>query len=266
MQRVKIAAALRVAGFTVVDQHGPAYSTKDEAGFLSSHAAAGQNPNVPARHVRPWQEEDALRPVPEGVQRFMANINPILLRLLRQSSVTQVHDVFFWLVCQGNEEMARAMWAKRSCWCTCLAGAAIATSKAGVLVEPAKTSALELRHRRRGPTVSRTWRTRRTRPRYRAEVSRSSGRTPAWTWQCNRRRCSDAASLRQAMDRHWRGGIPGSSITISRSSTTALTLYAALPPLNPYLWKMTKREQRKPPRMPPAATRSSTRSGWSSGC
>ena len=257
MQRAKIVKLLcELPGFTVQSINmGRLYSTKDEAGFLTNHKQLQDKIHTYRRDMfAPDKKKMHYVLYQKAVQRFMYNINPILLRLLRQNSVTQVHDVFFWLVCQGNEEMARAMWAK----CVmpvhiALLGAAIATSKAGALAEPAKTSALEL------SLTLQTWayglldiadQAHATkilelevcesfiRPNTCMDVAMATGAKMFLT----QRHCV------RLMDCHWRGGIPGSSITISpQFNYVALTLYAVLPPLNPYLWKMTekKREQRK---------------------
>ena len=52
-----------------------------------------------------------------------------------------MHDVFFWLICQGNEEMVRHMWARCALPVhVALLGSAIAKKMVAVLVEPGKTA------------------------------------------------------------------------------------------------------------------------------
>lgn len=43
---------------------------------------------------------------------FFRTVSPVLGNLFKAQSCTQRHDLFFWLVCQGNEDMARALWAE----------------------------------------------------------------------------------------------------------------------------------------------------------
>lgn len=43
---------------------------------------------------------------------FFRTVSPVLGNMFKAQSCTQRHDLFFWLVCQGNETMARALWAE----------------------------------------------------------------------------------------------------------------------------------------------------------
>lgn len=163
-----------------------------------------------------------------------------------------MHDIFFWLICQGNEGLVRHMWAKCSLPVhVALLGSAIAKKMVSVLVEPAKTRSLNLANSMQdwayglmeianGPQASRILQLQVCesfiRPNACMDVAMATGAKKFLT----QRHCV------KLMDHSWRGGIPNSSIVIKQADSMLLLLfYAVFPLFNPYLWRQTQGQKDK---------------------
>ena len=80
----------------------------------------------------------------KSLSRFFFGCQPILTHLVQKFRSPQTHDVFFWLVCQGDEEMARTVWPKCNLPVhVALLGAAICKKMGAELAQPASRHALE---------------------------------------------------------------------------------------------------------------------------
>jgi hypothetical protein len=272
LQRAKIVKVLiGLPGFNVSSINvGRLYTLRDESGFLSGNRQLqARLRNVQRDMCEPSKKKLHYPLYQKAVSRFFHSISPILLRLLRTSTSTQEHDIFFWLVCQGNEEIARAVWARCKLPVhVALLGSAISRKMAAVLVEPSKSQALERAQRMQewavglldladedharqilGLQVCELF----IRPNTCMDVAMATGAKMFLT----QRHCVKLMSLA------WRGGIPGSSIAINQSfNYPMLLLYVLLPPVNPYLWHMTeeKKEALQRAAVAKPATPSSTRS------
>jgi len=43
---------------------------------------------------------------------FYRGVSPVLGTMMKTQTCTQRHDLFFWLICHGNEGLARGLWAE----------------------------------------------------------------------------------------------------------------------------------------------------------
>tara|TARA_B110001452_G_scaffold21628_1_gene17351 strand:+ start:612 stop:4946 length:4335 start_codon:yes stop_codon:yes gene_type:complete len=178
------------------------------------------------------------------LSKFFWVISPVLMRLVKKSNLPQTHDVFFWLVCHGNEEIARAIWPH----CArpvhvALLGAAISKRMARDLVHPASNQALERAERLQEWALGaletadeeRAYKVLRMqidgnimRPNSCLDIARLTSAKMFLT----QRHCVSLMSLQ------WRGGQPGSSVTIRKSfNYIELLIFAVFPVVNRYLWK-----------------------------
>ena len=230
---------------------GRLYSQRDEFGYLSSNEQLQRKIHSYQRDMlNPNQQHTHYDLYQRSVSRFFLSVSPLLLKLLKKSHVTQVHDVFFWLICQGNEDMVRHVWARCAMPVhVALLGSAIAKKMAAVLPEPAKTRSRNLAEALEDWAYGllETANTTNANKILQLQVCEAFIRPNA---------CMDVAMATGAkkfltqrhcvklMDVYWRGGIPGSSIEIKQDANMLLLLlYAVLPIFNPYLWKKTKEQK-----------------------
>ena len=124
---------------------GRLYLQRDETGFLSENRQLQSRIRATQREmVDPARTRVRYATYQKALARFFYSISPFLMRMIRLSSSPRPIDVFFWLVCHGNEEVARAIWPR----CTkpvhtALLGAAICRKMGAVVDQPAATQANE---------------------------------------------------------------------------------------------------------------------------
>ena len=129
---------LGLAGMTMENINmGQLYTKPDEHRFLSS------NQRLQARlRVMVFEMSDPLKATrphalyQKALNRLFHSISPILRQELHAEDYTRPNDVFYWLIMQGNEEMARDVWP----FCdnpvhVALLGAAICTKMSQVITQ-----------------------------------------------------------------------------------------------------------------------------------
>ena len=88
---------------------GKLYALPDETKFLSSNERLQNR----LRLMVFESNSDGLCPhalYQKAVNRLFMSISPILRQELHAEDVTRPNDVFYWLILQGNEGMARDVW------------------------------------------------------------------------------------------------------------------------------------------------------------
>ena len=251
LQRARIVQVItELPGFTTAALNmGRLWLTRDKTGFLTENrmlqsrirAKQGEMISNAAQLIGMKARYAVYQRV---LSKFFWQISPVLMRLVKKSDLPQTHDVFFWLVCHGNEEIARTIWPH----CArpihvALLGAAISKKMARDLVHPASKLAMERAERMQEwafgaletADEERAYKVLRMqvdnnimRPNSCLDIARLTGAKMFLT----QRHCVSLMSLQ------WRGGLQGSSVTIRKSfNYVELLIYAVFPVFNRYLWR-----------------------------
>ena len=100
---------LGVAGMTMENMNmGKLYSLPDETKFLSSNERLQTRLRLLVFETAQTERPHTL--YQKALNRLFISISPILRQELHAEDVTRPNDVFYWLILQGNEGMARDVW------------------------------------------------------------------------------------------------------------------------------------------------------------